>query len=253
MMRPRATPFRPGFTLLEIILAIAISVALLAALYLALATHFYHAKLGRELLDEANLARSLFTRLSSDIGAHLGPALSQPAATVPATSDADSAETTTPMQTDASVTEASSGPFNLGVQGNGQKLTLSVSRLPSEIDPSKVSDQATVSDLRRITYWLVGSGDQALGLARQEVTRITGADVDSTPGDAEKYIIAPTVKNITFEYFDGTAWQPSWEGSTLNPDTKRPQGPPAAIAMTVTFRKNDKQYRHVVALMVHSP
>src|SRR2546430_756620 len=37
-----------GFTLLELVLAVAISVVLMGALYLALATQFQHARAGRE-------------------------------------------------------------------------------------------------------------------------------------------------------------------------------------------------------------
>src|SRR5687768_10222310 len=50
---------RSGFTLLELVLALAIGVVLLAALYLALLTQFQHARSGRAVLDEAAMVRSL--------------------------------------------------------------------------------------------------------------------------------------------------------------------------------------------------
>lgn len=248
------TALRSGFTLLELVLAITIGVVLLGALYLSMATHFYHADSGRVLLDEETLVRTLLTRMASDISSNLGPLVSL-ATDNDTASDTDDAAPAMPMA--ANVTMQNSGPCNLGVQGDSQHLVLTVSRLPRELDPAKDADQANVSDLRRITYWLIGTGPQAQGLARQEITRVTGPDADSTPPDVanpESYIIAARVQDLTLEYYDGSTWQSSWDGTTLDAASQKPLGPPAAIAITITLRKSsDKQgtpttYRHVVAI-----
>jgi prepilin-type N-terminal cleavage/methylation domain-containing protein len=68
---------RAGFTLLEVLLAMAISVLLLVALYAALTTQFKHAQAGRRRIEQGTLARSLLSRIDADITGAV--ALSDPA------------------------------------------------------------------------------------------------------------------------------------------------------------------------------
>src|SRR5712692_2877610 len=69
----RLRPRRPGFTLLEVMLAAAIGVLLMAGLYTALNLTLSHAQAGRDKVEQATLARSLFTRIAGDILNNLGP------------------------------------------------------------------------------------------------------------------------------------------------------------------------------------
>jgi hypothetical protein len=154
--------------------------------------------------------------------------------------------------------------FNLGVQGDTNRLTIYVSRVPSELlvtnDPTASGAVLpTVSDLRRITYWLAGgSGDATAGLARQEVKVATSDDaINSMPPDIPDeltYVIAEEVKSLEFQYFDGTNWQTSWDGTALGSDGMTPMGPPLAIQIKVGISPkngdpdNLKYYRHVVTI-----
>jgi hypothetical protein len=70
-------------------------------------------------------------------------------------------------------------------------------------------------------------------------------------------VLAPEVKSVQFQYFDGTDWQDSWDCTTSGDDGVTPIGPPQAIAVVVEIavpqdgpkgeEPPTKRYRHVVA------
>jgi type II secretory pathway pseudopilin PulG len=287
----RRRPGRPGFSLLEMVLAVSIAMILLTAMYWLYSTQLQSAQTGREKLAEITLARSILTRMASDIVTQLGPydprVLPESAASSGASSTTDTTGTTgttgtnTPaagdtsgMDSTSSNSTMSAGPtssvtgINLGVYGETTRLVLTVSRIPraAPLKPATTgaaaADVAPVvpSDLRRITYWLVGSAGDAQGLARQELTRVTSDDASTFPPngvDPTALVIAPEVANLTFEFFDGTNWVQSWDGTAPGPDGDTPLGPPAAIAITIELRRPGQtaddpdarpRYRHVVAL-----
>ncbi|MGL4420606.1 MAG: prepilin-type N-terminal cleavage/methylation domain-containing protein [Gemmataceae bacterium] len=160
---------RPGFTLLEILLASAIAVMLLGALYAAFDLTLRSTEIGRELVGEGDLSRAVFHRMNLDIVSTLGPMppksggglppdLSSTSMTsgTPAASSSTTGSTTTSSSTTAtssstsstSSTEASSAaansdtstgetstvaadvPFQAGVFGTEKQLTLFASRMP---------------------------------------------------------------------------------------------------------------------------
>ena len=114
-------------------------------------------------------------------------------------------------------------PF--GVMGDDQSLHLFISNLPREIYSSNGAFGATdpsntpppVSDIRRVSYWLVGGEDNPGGLARQEVSLATSDDAlqNLPPGvdNENSFIIADEVRSLQFQYWDGTDWQDSWDST----------------------------------------
>ena len=117
---------------------------------------------------------------------------------------------------------------------------LYISRVPRELNSIPGNDNTAlplVSDLRRVSYWVAGGGDDPLGLARQEVTMVTSdqamADVPPSIPDEASMVIAEEVKSLTFSYWDGTSWQDSWDGTAPGADGSTPVGPPVAIAVTL--------------------
>ena len=201
---------RSGFTLLEMILALVIGVVILGCFYSVLNYQVQQAQSGRLMLHEATLARSILTRMSNEILGTL-PAINsfvQP----------NSTPSTTP-----STSTVAPIVFNNMVYGETNVLVLAVSKVPAELNLTgalgKVASadptlQATISDLRRISYWMTDGG-----LARQELKQATTNDLNYTPPDVPDpttyTIIAPEVKDISFQYFDGMSWQDSWDGTTL--------------------------------------
>src|SRR5438874_4411321 len=74
-MRTRlVTTARPAFTLLEMILAAAVAVLLLAALYVAMDLQLRHAEAARDVVVETALARTLLNRIAADITPSVGQA-----------------------------------------------------------------------------------------------------------------------------------------------------------------------------------
>jgi hypothetical protein len=105
-----------------------------------------------------------------------------------------------------------------------------------------------------VIYWL---GSSSNGLCREEDTWITSDTVeDSTQpdtGNESNYVIAPEVTNLQFEYFDGTNWNDTWDGSTYLTDGVTVMGPPMAIRVHIWIAtgKGDesKEYQKVIAIL----
>jgi hypothetical protein len=161
--------------------------------------------------------------------------------------------------------------FNHGLQGDANSLMLFTTRLPRELDPTAGTTTMTappvVSDLRRVTYWLAGGSSSPRGLARQEVKIATADDALATPPteslDDPSLLIAEEVRSLEFRYFDGSAWQESWDG-TATGSNGAPIGPPLAVEIKIGIApprgksqsgmsatdvpEQLKYYRHVVAI-----
>jgi prepilin-type N-terminal cleavage/methylation domain-containing protein len=260
---------RKAFTLLEVLLAAAIGALLMAALYVAMQVQLDHAQAGRDAVEQSLLVRALLRRMSNDIAPSLGPALPNNAASganagaggsaSPSGSNSSASSTTatsTSNPTTSSTTTSTAPVLNL--QGDSGRLILWVSRISSDLSPTS-TNQSVSSDLHRITYWLVGGNG---GLARQEIKQATSDDaLISTPPDIPdeaSFVIAEEVQSVAFRYFDGTAWQDSWDG-TQTDSTGASIGPPQAVEITVAIlppssdslagdNSNLKTYRHVVAI-----
>jgi prepilin-type N-terminal cleavage/methylation domain-containing protein len=273
---------RRGFTLLEVILALSVGVILLGALYVAVDVQLRHARAGRNIVEQATLARSLLNRIDADIaatatlidperyrmaassttsGSSTMGASSTTGSSTPTTGSSSSSNSSGSASSNGSSSSSSSSTdailLPLSVQGDSTSLNLYISRVPREAMPTDPNaTPLVVSDVRRVSWWL-----PAGGLARQESPIETSQDaLDNLPPgipDEDSYVVAPEVKNVQFEYFDGSDWQDSWDCTTLGADGVTPVGPPQAIAITLDIAnpqdgvKDDdaptKRYRHVVA------
>jgi type II secretory pathway component PulJ len=269
----RVHSHRPAYTLLEVLLATAIGAMLLVALYSALKITMRNAQAGRDKVEQATLARSLLLRIANDVTSNLQASVPTQGGNSSGSGSggsgsggsgqsgqSNSSQSGTSSSNSSNPVSGLSGTvvFNMGVQGDATHLFLFASRVPRELDPAWQGDAVpTVSDLRRITYWLSG-----LGLARQELKLATSDDavnLSTDLPDDPALVVAEEVKSLTFQYFDGTNWQDSWDG-TQPPASggNNPQGPPQLIAITVGLavpgtgddsgEPKVKTYRHVIAI-----
>jgi len=220
---------RKGYTLLEVILAIAIGLLLIAALYVALEVQMRYMQTGRNAVAEGQLARGLLARMGADIRQHLGKlptTQSAAGATAAATDTTTGTATGGTTSTSTSGTEASTSgglgttQFNYGVQGDETQLMLYVSAVP-RFGQADLDNQTGASDLRRIVYTLM----PGTGLVRIE-SRMFSVD-DSDMPDAFPDVLAPEALALQFRYYDGASgtWLTSWDGAT--------SGPPLAIEITL--------------------
>jgi prepilin-type N-terminal cleavage/methylation domain-containing protein len=242
--RPTGGGRRDGFTLLEMILALAIGLVLMGALYVMMSSQLGQSQAGRDAIQEATTARSILTRIANDIVGSLGAVDPRQLPDVAVEADPENPQTMLPEA-------ATSAPqFNLGVVGESDRLILFAGRVPREV----LLKGETGSDLRRITFWLV----PGKGLAREEVTLVTGEAIDLIPPDVDnpdRYVFAPEVTSLRFQYWDPQSqWLTSWDGSQ---PVDLPIGPPAAIEITITLGNTrtvegsevpPTEYTHVVTL-----
>jgi hypothetical protein len=159
-----------------------------------------------------------------------------PAADPAATESTDGSETEVPI-----VPQAADIAFQGGVVGYESQLTIFVSQLPPALantgelilgsDPSLQGP----ADLWRISYWR-GERGQLCRQVRPWVTADgirNSADPDFTTEESDTLV--PEVVDVLFEYWDGTGWLPSWDGTAPAPDGITPTGPPRAIKVTLYF------------------
>ena len=268
---------RRGYTLLEMILALSIFLIILSAVYYTMSLHLTSAQAGRELVQDGTLARAVLTRIAHDVVHNLGPVdpkvlpdgsssssespttTTQPTTTTPSTTTSTPSSGTPTANTTPAESAGDSVNFNLGVLGQANQIVLYVNRVPREMNMSGNPTQSAkgfASGLRRIAYWVTEKG-----LYRQDITMVTGVDIDTLPPDGvQGVLIAPEVKKLEFEFFDGTDWWPDWDGSVndITADLSSgdvPRGPPAAVAVTITIERpnaeggvTSRSYRQVIAI-----
>jgi prepilin-type N-terminal cleavage/methylation domain-containing protein len=236
---------RAGYTLLEVMLASVIAVIMMAGLYVAIDTLLELMDEGRTKVEQSALSRSLFQRISTDLTPSLGP-------TTPPVSSANPMPTGTAASTSDSTQTVN---FSIGVKGESDHVAIFLTRLNKSLTSSTDDGSGSTpaqSDVSRITYFM----DATRGLCRQEVLQATSDLVDDVPtafidGDDHYKVLAGEVKSFDIQYYDGSNWQTTWDGSTPGPDGKTPQGPPQAMEITITLQLDGSDkvftYKHTIA------
>jgi hypothetical protein len=261
---------RPAFTILEILIALAIGMLLLSALYFAVTVQMRSAQVGRHMTQENTLARSLFRRIDNDLNATLNltdPARWRNQAISSSMSNTNNSSNGIFQSSTIVITPPTAGgyyPSGFGPSDN-QHLNVFFTRFPrdayqsspDDTNPadSQVENQVSVSDLRRISYYFA----QGKGLAREEIAQATSDDaLNPAYPDDDTYILAPEVTNVTFSYFDGFNWQESWDPTVLGADGITPIGSPRAIKILLEIQLprdeladakeplRTRQYAHVI-------
>jgi prepilin-type N-terminal cleavage/methylation domain-containing protein len=270
-MMIRSAHRRSGFTLLEVLAASAIGLIVLATLYFSFDVVLRQVENGREVTKKSDLVRAIVHRMTQDIPQSLSPLPPKSGGGIPASIASHVSTPTTPAAeapeaadpaaavADPNATPASEAnngadvPFQGGVFGSSQQLTMYVSRIPRDITNRNaaaltLNGGTPTADLRRVTYYLGATG----GLCRQEQLLVTTDGVrNSTNPDRtleSQDMIASEVSDVTFEYFDGTAWTSSWTGDDTTEDGKNVVGPPRAIRMTLVIQEptgETKSFQHV--------
>jgi prepilin-type N-terminal cleavage/methylation domain-containing protein len=241
---------RSGFTLLEVMLASAIAVLMMAALYVAIQVQIREMDEGRSRVDRTALARAIFNRVSQDLAPSLSPIAPTPTSN---SSSSNSSGTGTATTEPNSMTTTTTSPFvfQIGVRGDGSQVSIYLTRLNrSLVAPADAANAPVGCDIRRITYyWASGRG-----LMRQEIRAVTMDDVEIEPTaeDENSLLLASEIEEFTVSYFDGTSYVDSWDGSQPGPDGTTPMGPPRAIKITLSIRlvneEEPKTFSHVIAI-----
>ncbi|MFH5806347.1 prepilin-type N-terminal cleavage/methylation domain-containing protein [Alienimonas sp. DA493] len=226
---------RGGFTLVEVLLAMALLVVVLAGVYAGLETFRRVTTMGRDAAMEQQLARAIRARLLTDVRSlRFAPPRALPDETAaddsesdPATSGPSTSSSSTSGSADAEA-EAELFPVpQVGLTGDAETLTLYTALPPRGIADEVTSGPAArTSDLRTVTWFLAGRGGAVSagvaerdgpGLARSEGDTAAVAraeDAGDLPGlTAAARLLAPEVTGLSFRYFDGAEWLATWDSS----------------------------------------
>ncbi len=248
---------RTGFTLIEILIALSLSIVLISAIYSAVSLHWRYAEVGRARIDRAQVSLAVLRLLSEDVGSVMftppsSTTQEEEEAAEATTSTGDTAATSTTEETN---TTTDSTQASLGIVGTADQLQLDISQPAREdfVPPESNSPSATTlpvrSDNVRVTWGLVSpasaeaddSGRRSLtvnpALARQIMDRLRGVveveeDTQNQVAFADASILAREVVSLQFRYFDGYAWVEEWDSVTM-------ERLPRAIEVTLGFIKPD--------------
>src|SRR3990172_2357040 len=188
---------RTGFTLLEVILAAALSLVLMLALYAALRLHLTMAQRGSEQVAKAQTARAALERIALDVRAIVPPApvkgsaSSASNATGPSSSTSSGSSSTEPASSASGTeTESVSHRTAFGMMGGSDWIELCVAVLAPNLDDAELAavegSVAQASNLLRVRYSLTPlnnlpdskTGTLRLGLARSQVSAVHAERLD---------------------------------------------------------------------------
>lgn len=258
---PSSGDLAAGFTLLEVVIALSLSLLLLTAVYGAIRLQYRLTNSGREQMERAQLSRAILRQIENDIRSVVWQ-LQEPAQSsedeestsavddAAAMADSSTGSTSEPVvieSTDDAFTSGSSGIF-----GDSQNLVLHISRPSRSLVYGVSPGDDTVtdrSDLASVSYFIAdgsagglsaavasqhGGGSSVLGgvvgLARMEGDRLSielageNEAVDSLASAAQ--LLAPEVVSIEFAYWDGLEWLDSWDSVSSG-------ALPSAIGITI--------------------
>src|SRR5262245_869618 len=166
-MRLRAR-IRRGYTLLELMLAMAIALIIMAALYVAIDILFREMEEGRALVEQCTLARALFQRMSADMTPSLGPVTPPVSNPSQSSQSSNTMTSSSPMPAPTPTEDTQTGVvLSIGVKGESDHVSIFQTRLSSSVinPPNTAGTPPAISDVSRITYFL--DGDK--GLCREEI------------------------------------------------------------------------------------
>lgn len=238
-----------GFTLLEIVLAIGLSGAVIGLLTTAINQYLIRVDASRSQVESAQLARTLLSLIADDIreGRYAEPA-------------------STGNESSQSAATTEDTPPTQGIFGTATELRIDRSAIVqweqriNRSDPlsedTAVELNARPADMPQTVRYVFGEGKELLtadlaaqgvsdqpitqgyaGLYRQQLPTatwieedVTGASTGATSNMAEMELIAPEVVEIAFAYFDGEALVSEW-------DSEAQEGLPVAIEIKLTVLK----------------
>lgn len=257
---------RRAFTLLEVLLALGLSVLLLGVIGMAVDFHLRLIGTGRAEVEHAQLARAILARMADDLrGAIQYTPSSSSEDSDQQMTDPEDPTTLEDLDRTSNLANATSLPTLPGLYGNDHELQIDLSRLPrldqmqSVLATESTSNTTSApGDLRTVTYFASGTSAQLAstqtGLARREIDRITASlameQGDSLQAQGNEEPMAPEVQDLQFRYFDGTQWLDQW-------DTTERSGLPMAVQIAIWLAqpegRGESKEPRMYQLTVHLP
>lgn len=251
---------RGGFTLLELLIAMALTMTLMAILYTAMDLHYRFSTMGQIEVERSQIARSLLQQMSADIGSvTFRP---EEVAEEESEDEDDTDEEDEPLVEPEIVYTPADLAFvgtSLGLFGDRDSIVIHTRRprrTAVSTDTQQGVSPASGSDLQTVSYFLVG-GEGAMALSYSEaisssrrsstglpltgVARIVGSPLDLSlvedPTDSplmasESRMLAEEIEVLQFEYHDGYEWLSEW-------DSQAEGRLPNAVGIKIRFRDEE--------------
>lgn len=250
---------RRGYSLLEVLLALALSVVVFSAIAMAIRIHLVALTKQQAMIERKQIARSVMTMVANDLRAGIQYKATDysglenliasqqltAGSMVPAEAEEEAAEAE-PEESEVYDEELVS--FRPTLIGTDNVLMMDISRLPriDQYNPLIASSNAIAhspSDVKSVGYFVSNAMpliDEAIdfesaapgGLYRREIDRAYAAYVEDfglvDQPDPQTKLIASEVAQIAFRYWDGESWQESW-------DSVENGGFPPAIEITLVI------------------
>ncbi|WP_145198426.1 prepilin-type N-terminal cleavage/methylation domain-containing protein [Thalassoglobus polymorphus] len=242
---------RDGFSLVEVLIALALTVLLLSAVYSAVGLHLRFQTAGRDQVNKSQLMRALIRKMDEDFGS-IVLYVEQADEEEP---DESSVENLEPLDdvSDTALTigglESESAPITFGVVGTSEFVHLCVSRPLRDLSYDSIYTESPSSgrsnDLLTVTYGLAPvdvsmlidprkpkydvrddsmfDGRPETGFGRRSID-LYAFDSATDFLDSE-HVLATEISEVQFSYFDGTAWLASWDSREIG-------GLPRAVKVT---------------------
>ena len=230
---------RRGFTLIELVLAIALSIALVALLGMAIDLHLVRLDSSRTSIEQAQIARAIFDRITADLrGTTTAPAQDmselQNLADSAAQFDVDEVDSGEEDETQATTT-AATNQVPTGLNGLIDSLTIDTRQLTqSLVTPAEGAAPVARID---VGWTQIGYGMSLVPASPGLVRTVTPCDV--VRWRAEQAVEAPVaepmaseVRAIQFRYWNGTELLEVW-------DMAEQQALPAAVEVRIELAPID--------------
>jgi prepilin-type N-terminal cleavage/methylation domain-containing protein len=262
---------RRGLTLLEVMLAIALSAAVLVLIGTSVRLYLKITDIRHTTIEQSQLARTLLKMIANDLrstvaGYEINFSDVEDMASmtsIDGLEDLEGLEGMEGVDTDAiddavDETDFSSLadlPPRPGLYGNRYQLLFDVARLPRPdeyLAEIEANGGVVASDVRTVSYYIgrpseigadisteLGQATRAedeIGLMRRSLDRAATMwaleNGDSGSLDQRAQLLAPEVTQIAFRYFDGETWQAEW-------DTAENGGVPLSVGIAIAIADED--------------
>ena len=279
------TAVRRGFTLLEVLIALALMVLLLSVVYGVMDSYFQLSEYGRMEAKRAQIARAVFDRISVDIRSVVFEPVEEEM------EEGEEAEGLTTVEPDLSLvsTDEAFTAGIVGLAGTSTELVMHIARPTRDAAIEAIVDgiepDAAVNELQLVNYFVAAQTASVLGemvirdagqdsfslvpesdgLSRVwgDAVTIRSADEGADPESLVQSfkLLAPEIIHLKFSYLDAGEETDTWDSRALN---RLPQ----AIRIEIGFRSEQllsdddsdidltspvKYYSKVVALPLSEP
>jgi prepilin-type N-terminal cleavage/methylation domain-containing protein len=250
-----------GFTLIEVLIALGLSVVLLAAVYGSLQMMYRFQSAGKTEIRISQIQRSIIRMLIEDLGSIVLQLPEESGTESSSEQAADSEESSSTSESSTSSTGSASStltaspstlsgvddsgvPWTFGLVGNAEAFHVTVSKPSRDLayDSPYASESVVgrMSDLQIVSWGLAPlPADYRLfgpevsvsdpprdALGRRALDLLGAVDVDAAL--MEQDLLAPEITEVLFEYFDGAIWVEEWDSQAYG-------ALPRAIRVTLGF------------------